>query len=730
MSRIIRFMMITQAVDFSMKITRALEAVGGFEVQNFTSGKNALSHLREHPHDVVLVDFTLRDKTGVELVQAIRRLQPDIGVIAAPYLPLVISQTRTLNMQGVVDIPISARRLIPLIERAAGFNKASETGKQTGANVRRINPTGANTAPDATQTAADTTPSLPPDPNAEQPLEYVLQEAGGGSTQLQASQPMLPADDSQISDESLEIFRRLAAEEPPLPGKAQNPTVSDLIATLRNRRNAAEVIEQFAQAHADLLDAAAEGDTVQDKPVDAERIPAALILTSAMDGTTPIEAFSLSQFMQHIAEQLPAERQNVLPLPSWVQESVRYTLEPDFLQTLTPEYIGQTTIQSGDVSFGITNAQTEVYERPGNTEPNADAFIIERDRLPPPPAMPPRPQASAAQKTEAETKPEPEQATAAQDAADGVHVGYDPHIGQVAVTLTQAALELSAQATVLAQDGKIVAYAGNLPLEDIESLRAQIDDDWLVQPQQARIRFVRLDSTGTDYMLYTRATQTAFTLSMIFSGTLPLGVIRQQAKRLLDALESAPDDAAAGTIALESTPDDAAADISAAPIEPDADDSEAQTPQPAQAADALQAPGPAPQPRIALPAEPLIEVAEAENLAPLTFVWMLGDALDTLSDNMAQNLIMGLDVQLTQSGWRVHDVQVMARSVYVFTDAPGSKSGQAHVRDLQQLATRIVQSVQPNVVAERLWLDSYLVLTPGRALSRDETNEFMAFAQL
>jgi len=504
----------------------------------------------------------------------------------------------------------------------------------------------------------------------------------------------------------------------------------DLIATLRNRRNAAEVIEQFAQAHADLLDAAAEGDTVQDKPVDAERIPAALILTSAMDGTTPIEAFSLSQFMQHIAEQLPAERQNVLPLPSWVQESVRYTLEPDFLQTLTPEYIGQTTIQSGDVSFGITNAQTEVYERPGNTEPNADAFIIERDRLPPPPAMPPRPQASAAQKTEAETKPEPEQATAAQDAADGVHVGYDPHIGQVAVTLTQAALELSAQATVLAQDGKIVAYAGNLPLEDIESLRAQIDDDWLVQPQQARIRFVRLDSTGTDYMLYTRATQTAFTLSMIFSGTLPLGVIRQQAKRLLDALESAPDDAAAGTIALESTPDDAAADISAAPIEPDADDSEAQTPQPAQAADALQAPGPAPQPRIALPAEPLIEVAEAENLAPLTFVWMLGDALDTLSDNMAQNLIMGLDVQLTQSGWRVHDVQVMARSVYVFTDAPGSKSGQAHVRDLQQLATRIVQSVQPNVVAERLWLDSYLVLTPGRALSRDETNEFMAFAQL
>ena len=116
----------------------------------------------------------------------------------------------------------------------------------------------------------------------------------------------------------------------------------------------------------------------------------------------------------------------------------------------------------------------------------------------------------------------------------------DPYIAQIALSLTQMSLELTAEATLLTNEDEIVAIAGELEPNEVEEIRDEIADDWDADSNGSRVRFVTLESSGKDYMLYSRRTVGDFTLSMIFAGDTALRDIRRQGKRLLDALEAVP----------------------------------------------------------------------------------------------------------------------------------------------------------------------------------------------
>src|SRR5262249_52166299 len=117
----------------------------------------------------------------------------------------------------------------------------------------------------------------------------------------------------------------------------------------------------------------------------------------------------------------------------------------------------------------------------------------------------------------------------------------NPYVAQLALSLTQISLELTAESTLLTRNGEVIAYAGRMSREDIEELRGVIDNDWNADPDQARIRFISLPSSGKDYMLYSRATVEDLTLSMVFAGSMPLRDIRRQGKRLSEALIAVPE---------------------------------------------------------------------------------------------------------------------------------------------------------------------------------------------
>lgn len=258
----------------------------------------------------------------------------------------------------------------------------------------------------------------------------------------------------------------------------------------------------------------------------------------------------------------------------------------------------------------------------------------------------------------------------------------DTYIAQLALSLTQVSLELTAEATMLTRDGEIVAVAGTLAPEDVDALRVAVSDEWAAGEDDARIRFLALDG-GREYMLYSRKTVGGFTLSMIFGGTTPLRDIRRQGKRLLEALAAVPE-----------TP----------PAPPPV----------------VTPPAPAPA---SAPAEP----SQPGTLVPYTYVWLLRDPDTTLNEAAAHAIVAGLRTQLSELGWQVQSVRAQDEYVYVYADVPGERAAYAVADDLKHRAASILRAQGAALDPQTLWADSYLVLTPGRELDDDEIAQFVDF---
>ncbi|HRL12796.1 MAG TPA: response regulator, partial [Aggregatilineales bacterium] len=114
----IRLLLINSQVKFSANLKKALERSGGFEVAAFTSVETALEYARNRALDAVMVDFELRDGTAPDVIERLRGLQTDVAVIISPNTPETEAIGRHLGVQAVVDIPISARMLMPIVQRA------------------------------------------------------------------------------------------------------------------------------------------------------------------------------------------------------------------------------------------------------------------------------------------------------------------------------------------------------------------------------------------------------------------------------------------------------------------------------------------------------------------------------------------------------------------------------------------------------------------------------------
>lgn len=264
----------------------------------------------------------------------------------------------------------------------------------------------------------------------------------------------------------------------------------------------------------------------------------------------------------------------------------------------------------------------------------------------------------------------------------------DPYIAQLALNLTHASLELTAEGTLLSRDGEVVAAAGHLAPEDTAELLQAISDD-TEAGEGARFRFVSLPSSGKDYMLYSIHTTGGLMLSMVFAGTTPLRIIRKQAHRLVEALESVPE------TAIEEAQSEAVMEAAA------------------------------PKPT----AVPESGIASAV-LNTYACVWLLRDPEEHLSDAVAQAIIAGLSIQLQEQGWRMHALQVHEDFVYLLAEVPGERPPHEIIRELKQRSSDIAHVQTPDLTPQTLWADSYLVLTPGRELQTEEILEFINFQRM
>lgn len=146
----------------------------------------------------------------------------------------------------------------------------------------------------------------------------------------------------------------------------------------------------------------------------------------------------------------------------------------------------------------------------------------------PPPAVPSRPPASPPRAPAPVTPPPP----------------WLEDVNRAAQHLTLLSLESSAQAALLVHAGQLWAYAGQLPRDAAEELVRVLVGYWAsdasTNNQGDLARFVHLQVTNRDYMLYATGVGGDMALALAFDMATPFSKIRSQAVALARSLARPP----------------------------------------------------------------------------------------------------------------------------------------------------------------------------------------------
>jgi ActR/RegA family two-component response regulator/REP element-mobilizing transposase RayT len=457
--------------------------------------------------------------------------------------------------------------------------------------------------------------------------------------------------------EDSQLFEKLAAEEPPRPTLEETGTVTDFMAI-----SPQDLDTMFSNNPDPALDEMVEEEWGEDTA-------ARLILETANDDSVPMDQWDA------------AER-------GGARERVDYVTEPDFLMDARYEdFDALDDLAAEDQSTAPIRIEEDTHPSDG---------IATLEPLPEDDPTLAEPQPEPGLQAFLLTAPDEGQDEGMRWLPNDIEVGDtrdDPRLTQLAVSLTQASLESTAEATLLTRGNTFVAYDGMLSETDVDELLQVIVTGWAdVGEQNARIRYVTLSSNGLDYMLYSRRTHEDFILSMVFAGHTALRDIRQQAKRIVTALQNVPE--------MEDGP---AVD----------DNTTTETG------------GPESRGGLRLEA-----VTGALPFVRHTFVWLLRDPNEALAYATAEAVNAGLRVQLIEQGWQVDVLDVAEDYVYLVAGVPSDEPPQTMVRDLQTRSARIARAQDPNLSEANLWAESYFVLSPGRELNLQEIQQYINFYRM
>jgi len=721
-----RIMLIVRQLAHSLKLKEALERSGLFLASAFANPEDALAELARAPYDLILLDCTTSGLSPESFVPQVRQIRPTIAIIAAPNHPLVRGLQTSLQLQAVIDLPIAARQIIPLIQGIL------------------IDP-----APDASPNIA----IHPPLPSPE---------------------PLSPEDEAEAQrreEQSSRLFEKLAAAEPPMPPFEESVTVRDVVVGLSSTQPT-----RIFLSGQDSADSADDEETASTPPSRSSRqLLANHILREALETAstpTPPQGFSLAKFIQRVQERLQEGQALIKPLPSWMDDSGRYVREPEFLPdlpsldgppstyTASQTYARSTEDQPASTVDPVQQATDRIEPVRRSIPPPDTPETPAADEAAPPPTtrirpLKPRPQveqegkqaeeglpalpaelssttltptrqdallaealATALRADQARLEvegaeqveqtgqqeegspaesesPLPQEAPPAPappaevPAAQVDSVRYAQALSaQVALALTDLSLETVVEACLLVREGQIVGSSGQMPAALLDEIVPQALEP-LEEGVAARMTPLELAS-GAFYMLYAIRTVDAFTLVLLFAGQQTVSTIRHHARLLHEVLASVPPP-------LISPP--------APVLPPEAESADEQL---AQQAESLAAP-----------------VA----VAPLAFVWLLHPDQRPLGDAEMQAILRSLDVSLMDQGWIIHDLDVYQDVISLHASAPTQSAPVAHMRTLLGLSAQAVRLANPNRPADPLWDRSYWIVTPGRAIGMDELRDFIAFAR-
>jgi REP element-mobilizing transposase RayT len=132
---------------------------------------------------------------------------------------------------------------------------------------------------------------------------------------------------------------------------------------------------------------------------------------------------------------------------------------------------------------------------------------------------------------------QPQQATTSNspDPASGV-LPWLSDVSKAAQHLTRLTLESSAQAALITRNNDVWAYAGGLSAEAAKEVAKTVTRNWDGQKGSDLLRFIRLETTKAEHMLYATRLTSDTVLALVFDAETPFSTIRSQAGQLVSDL--------------------------------------------------------------------------------------------------------------------------------------------------------------------------------------------------
>lgn len=279
-----RILIVNNQVKFSTALKKTLEDLGGFDIAPFSTFEAAMEYVRNRALDVAIIDTRIKDASALEFIQRLRLMQPHIALILSPDTPENQAAARKLEVQALIDTPISARRLIPVLHRARSdaldLLPDTVTGPRAAAETRQ---------PPAKRdfsSLEQVIDSMGVVEDASATMEVDMAEVEAAIHAERERQRSTPPD-APINGYS--VVDRIIEEEPPLPAVEEGGTVHDL---------AAELAQDTGQRVIEILKATQDIVAPTPLPIDDDspdpELPnlARELLMQASDPDAPLEALS------------------------------------------------------------------------------------------------------------------------------------------------------------------------------------------------------------------------------------------------------------------------------------------------------------------------------------------------------------------------------------------------------------------------------------------------------
>src|SRR5512138_3347619 len=120
--------------------------------------------------------------------------------------------------------------------------------------------------------------------------------------------------------------------------------------------------------------------------------------------------------------------------------------------------------------------------------------------------------------------------------------------------LTRLTLESSAQAALITRGDNLWAYAGQLSQSAAKELALAVTRHWDGQKGSDLLRFVRLEATKAEHMLYATRLADDVVLALVFDAETPFSTIRTQAGQLVNRLSTQTTEVVEAPVAQKQSP--------------------------------------------------------------------------------------------------------------------------------------------------------------------------------